>query len=205
LKKQPSIVYWLGKSLYLNVTNRCSNDCYFCFRRYWRGINGFHLKLNVEPSPREVIKELQNHIHRRSWKEVVFCGFGEPTTRLDCILEVTGWIKRNSGLPVRIDTNGHGYLLNPNREVVEELKTAGVNRVSVSVNAHDEETYNKICRPIFQNAYKSVIEFVERARNSFDTEVTAVSVPEVDVVKMKELASSLGVRFRLRRYIPCFY
>lgn len=205
LKRQPSVVYWLGNSLYLNVTNRCSNDCYFCFRRYLRGIEGFRLKLDVEPSTGEVIRSLREYVHRRPWREVVFCGFGEPTARLDCILEVTRWVKKNSGLPVRIDTNGHGYLLNPSCEVIEELKAAGVSRVSVSLNAHDEETYNQVCRPIFRNAYESVMEFVKRARDFFDTEVTAVSIPEVDVAKMEELASSLGVRLRLRQYIPCFY
>jgi len=89
------IVYWLGDSLYLNITNRCTNKCYFCFRRYWDGIAGFKLKLAQEPSAEQIIECLERHILRRKWKEVVFCGFGEPTIRLDCILEVTRWIKRH--------------------------------------------------------------------------------------------------------------
>jgi len=205
LKGQPNIVYWLGKNLYLNITNKCSNDCYFCFKRYWKGIEGFNLKLETEPSPKKVIRELQNHINRKPWREVVFCGFGEPTARLDCVLEVTRWIKKNSLLPVRIDTNGHGYLLNPNRDVVEELKMAGVNKVSVSLNAPDEETYNRVCKPTFQNAWEGVIDFVKKAKERLEVEVTAVNVPEVDIAKMERLASSLGVKFRLRPYVPCFY
>jgi len=205
LKKQPNIVYWLGKSLYLNITNKCSNNCYFCFKHYWKGIEGFNLKLETEPSPKEVIRELQSHINRKPWEEVVFCGFGEPTARLDCVLNVTRWIKKNSLLPVRIDTNGHGYLLNPNLDVVEELKIAGMNKVSVSLNAPDEETYNRVCKPVFKNAWKSVIEFVKEAKKCLEVEVTAVNVPEVDVAKMEKLASSLGVKFRLRPYVPCFY
>lgn len=93
-----SVVYWLDSSLYLNITNRCSNDCYFCFRNYWRGIGGFNLKLTHEPSADQVIRELLKQIHRKRWNEVVFCGFGEPTARLDCILKVTRWIKEHSPL-----------------------------------------------------------------------------------------------------------
>lgn len=84
-----------------------------------------------EQSSKEVIKELQKVINRKRWKEVVFCGFGEPLERLDCVLEVTRWVKKYHGNVVRVDTNGHGYLLNGGRDVVGELREAGVDRVSV--------------------------------------------------------------------------
>ena len=72
----------------------------------------FNLKLRREPSAKEVIKELEKAIGKRRWKEVVFCGFGEPLARLDCVLGVARWVKRFHGMVVRVDTNGHGYLLN---------------------------------------------------------------------------------------------
>ncbi|MEM2749467.1 MAG: TatD family nuclease-associated radical SAM protein [Candidatus Bathyarchaeia archaeon] len=202
-----NIIYWLGDSLYLNITNRCSNRCYFCFRHYWNGIAGFNLKLREEPDPKRVIEDLKKHISRRRWVEVVFCGFGEPTVRLDCILEVARWIKRHyPGIRIRLDTNGHGLLLNPGRDVVRELKDAGVDAVSVSLNGHDEETYNKVCRPDFKDAYKSILEFIKRAKNeSLDVEVTAVRIPEIDILKVHDLAANLGVKFRVREFIPCFY
>jgi len=205
VKKTPSIVYWLGDNLYLNITNRCSNNCYFCFRRFKNGIEGFNLKLRREPSPREVIKELEAVINRKSWREVVFCGFGEPLERLDCLLEVTRWIKKHSGKVVRIDTNGQGHLLNRERDVVKELKEAGVDKVSVSLNAHNEETYNRICKPQFQNSFEHVLEFVEKAKGELETEITAVTIPEVNVTKVRQLAANMGVRFRVRKYIPCFW
>ena len=198
-------VYWLGGALYLNVTNRCSNNCYFCFRHYWKGIGGFNLKLEHEPSVDQVIRELLKHVHQRRWKEAVFCGFGEPMVRLDCVLEVTKWIKKHSALKVRIDTNGHGYLLHPKREVVEELKEAGVDKVSVSLNGHDEETYNRVCRPTFANAYEGVLAFIQKAKGLLDVEITTVRIPELDVSKIQNLASQLNVGFRLREYVPCFY
>ncbi|MBS7648594.1 TatD family nuclease-associated radical SAM protein [Candidatus Bathyarchaeota archaeon] len=201
------IVYWLGNSLYLNITNRCSNECYFCFRHFWNGISGFKLKFRSEPSVEQVIENLRQHISRRKWKEVVFCGFGEPTIRLDCILEVAGWIKRyHPFLRIRLDTNGHALLLNPGRDVTRELKKAGIDIVSVSLNGHDRETYNRICKPVFRDAYESVIELIRRAKcESLDVEVTAVRLPEIDISKIQDLVSRLNVRFRVREYIPCFY
>ncbi len=203
--RKPSIVYWLGDNLYLNITNRCSNNCYFCFRRYKRGINRFKLKLRGEPTLSQIVDELQNFINRRSWKEVVFCGFGEPLEKLDHVLEVTKWIKKHFAITVRIDTNGQAYLLNKGRNVIEELKEAGVDRISVSLNAHNEETYNHVCKPKFQYAYENVIKFIEKAKAQLDTEITTVTIPEVDATKVKEMATRMGVKFRLRAYEPCFW
>jgi len=205
VKKTPSIVYWLGENLYLNITNRCSNNCYFCFRRFKNDIEGFNLKLRREPSPSEVIKELEGVINRKSWRELVFCGFGEPLERLDCLLEVTKWIKKHSGKVIRIDTNGQGYLLNRERDVVKELKEAGVDKVSVSLNAHNEETYSRVCKPQFQNSFEHVLEFVEKVKGELETEITAVAIPEVDATKVRQLATKMGVRFRVRKYVPCFW
>jgi cyclic pyranopterin phosphate synthase len=203
--KNPSIVYWLGDNLYLNITNRCSNDCYFCFRRYKSGINGFNLKLREEPTLSQITDELQNFINRRGWREVVFCGFGEPLEKLDYVLEVTKWIKKHFPITVRIDTNGQAYLVNERRNVVEELKEAKVDRISVSLNAHNKETYNDVCRPKFENAYENVVRFIEKAKGQFDIEATAVTIPEVNILKVKELARKIGVKFRLRAYQPCFW
>jgi len=210
-KRKPSVIYWLpnanaeGYSLYLNITNRCPNNCYFCFKKFKDGIREFNLKLREEPSSSEVIKELQNAINRKNWSEVVFCGFGEPLERLNCVLEVTGWIKRYSGKVARVDTNGQGYLLNNGKDVVKELKKAGVDKVSVSLNAHDKATYNQVCKPVFENAFENVLEFIEKAKEDLETGITAVTIPEVDISKVREIAKRIRVDFRVREYIPCFW
>jgi TatD family-associated radical SAM protein len=203
--RKPSVVYWLGESLYLNITNRCPNNCYFCFRRYKKGINGFNLTLKEEPSFGQTVDALRVFINRRPWKEIVFCGFGEPFERLDHVLEVTKWIKKHSSAEVRIDTNGQAYLLNKGRDVIEELKEAGVDRISVSLNAHDKQTYDYVCKPRFGNAYEAVLQFIEKAKAYFDTEITTVTIPEVNISKVKEMARKMGVKFRLREYEPCFW
>jgi len=203
--RKPSIVYWLGNNLYLNVTNRCPNNCYFCFRNFTQNLKGFNLKLKEEPSPEEVVTELQKAINRRDWDEIVFCGFGEPLERLDCVIGVTKWIKKHFGKTVRIDTNGQGFLINRGRDVVRELKEAGVNRISVSLNACDKPTYNRVCKPRLETAYESVLEFIEKTRTEFDLEITAVTIPEVNVSEVQEIAKKMGVKFRIRRLIPCFW
>jgi TatD family-associated radical SAM protein len=202
--KGPSIVYWLGNNLYLNVTNSCPNNCYFCLRNFKSGVGGFNLKLQREPKFEEVIGELQKFINLRNWSEIVFCGFGEPMERLDCILEVCRWIRRYYGksVSIRVDTNGQGFLINEGRDVVQELREAGVDKLSVSLNAQDRETYNEVCRPNFKNAFESVLEFIEKARANFDVEITAVAIPEVDLSKIGEIAIKMGVKFRVREYIP---
>jgi TatD family-associated radical SAM protein len=203
----PKTVYWLDNKLYLNITNRCSNCCFFCFRNFKRGVGGFNLKLSEEPSFEQIISELGEVLFMRSWDEVVFCGFGEPTERLDVLLEVAGWIRQHYGRPliIRVNTNGHGYVLNRGRDVAAELKTASVDKVSVSLNAGSKETYNEICKPTFADAYAAVIDFMNRAKPLLEIEATAVRMPEVDLTKAKAFADGLGVNFRVREYIPCFY
>ena len=205
-KRDSRIVYWLGSSLYLNITNRCSNSCYFCFRKFKTGIKEFNLKLEKEPTTEEVIEELRKVTNRKNWSEAVFCGFGEPLERLDLVLEVTRWLKKHYWKIVRVDTNGQGYLLNKGRDVVRELKEACVDKVSVSLNAHNKGTYNQICKPVFEDAYENVLEFIKKAKEEgIETEATAVTIPEVEITKVKELAERMGVKFTVRQYIPCFW
>ncbi len=175
-------------------------------RRFKDGVRDFNLKLRGEPSSREVIRELQKVINRKNWREVVFCGFGEPLERLDCLLEVARWVKRFHGKVVRVDTNGHGYLLSEGRDVAEELKEAGVDRVSVSLNAQDEAIYDGVCRPKLEGAFEGVLEFVDKAREvGLEVEVNVVTIPEVDVSRVREMAERMEVGFRVREYIPCIW
>ena len=206
-KEKPRIAYWLDNSLYLNITNKCSNNCWFCIRNFKKGVGGFNLKLEKEPTTAEVKAELEATLRLKRWNEVVFCGFGEPTARLDVLLEVARWIRKRYGsLPIRVDTNGHGYVLNKGRDVAEELHDAGVSSVSVSLNGHDEESYAENCRPEFSGGFAAVLEFVKKAKKAgLDVEVSVVRMPEVNMEKVEAVAESLGVPLRIRDYIPCFW
>jgi TatD family-associated radical SAM protein len=207
-EEKPRIAYWLDNNLYLNITNRCSNDCWFCFRNFKQGVGGFNLKLEREPTTAEVKAEVEETLGLRRWGEVVFCGFGEPTARLDVLLEVVRWIRERCGdsIAIRVDTNGHGYVLNEGREVAGELRDAGVSSVSVSLNGHDEASYAENCRPMVGDGFAAVLEFVKKAKMAgLDVEVSAVRMPEVDMKKVGAVAKSLGVPLRVREYIPCFW
>jgi len=206
-EEKPRTVYWLEDKLYLNITNKCSNRCVFCLRNFKSGIGDFTLRLDREPTVEQVVVELEEAMRRRAWKEVVFCGFGEPTERLDLLLAISKWVRNRVGkaIPIRVNTNGHGCLINPRRDVAKELREAGVDKVSVSLNTADEETYNEVCKPSSPGAFTAVLEFIMRAKDSLSVEVTAVTTPETDLHKVEDLAIELGVRFRIRQYIPCFW
>ena len=205
--KEPKTTYWIDNTLYLNITNMCSNSCYFCLRRFKQGVGGFNLKLSGDPPVAKITTELSEVLYTRSWDNLVFCGFGEPTERLDVLLEVARWIKLHYGrqMQIRLDTNGHGYSLNTGINLVNELKIAGVNKVCVSLNAGDKETYMEICKPTIPNAYEVVLDFICKAKLVLDVEVTAVRLPEVDLAKVQAVVDNLGVKFKVREYIPCFY
>ena len=203
----PSIVYWIDDRLYLNITNRCSNNCRFCIKNYRNGLGGFNLKLEKDPTILQFKDQLKEVLNIKNWTEIVFCGFGEPTEKFDLLLQVTRWIKKHYGKPVkfRVNTNGQGYLLNPNVDVVKELKKAGIDKVSVSLNASNQEVYNNICQPKLNHAFNAVIDFIKKAKKELDVEVTAVGITEIDIRKISEIAEKIGVRFRRREYVPFFY
>ncbi len=206
-QQAPSEVYWLGDNLYLNVTNLCPNQCYFCFRKYRNGLGGFNLKLNETPDINRITTEIQNVMNKKPWKELVFCGFGEPLARLDTVLEVSKWIKNHyPSIVVRVNTNGQAELINKSRNVAKELKQAGVDRICVSLNAHNQQTYDEVCKPEFENAFNAALEFVRKAKEErLVTEITAVTIPEFDIARVREIAADLGVKLRIRQYTPCFW
>ncbi len=128
------IVYRSGSSIYLNLTNRCSCSCVFCLREWADGIFGANLVLDHEPDVDEVTRAIELKFLVAPADEVVFCGFGEPTMRLDLVLAVSEWLRLRR-IKARLDTNGHGQLLNPDTDVPTALAAAGLNAVTVSLNA----------------------------------------------------------------------
>lgn len=192
-----TIYYEAHKNLYINLTNRCSADCVFCIRNFADGVYGYDLRLSKEPTTKEVIGALEG-LDLSKYREIVFTGLGEPTLRFDVVLAVTRWLKSRN-IRVRLDTNGQAALINPGRDVVSELKTAGLDSVSVSLNAESEEKYSKLCRPIHKNAYSAVLDFIKGARKAgISTRVTVVNVPEIDLEKCRKLAAELDADFHIR-------
>jgi len=198
LKKNPEIVYKIRRSLYINLTNRCSCNCYFCPRSGSTGgfVSGHYLFLKSEPSVKDVLDAVERET---SFDEVVFCGLGEPTTRLKELLEISAELKKR-GHNTRLNTNGHGSIIN--KSDLPSKLTGKIDKVSVSLNAPNAETYLKICRPDYgKEAFNAALDFIKGCKKSgIVTVASAVDIPEVDMEACRRLAAEIGVEFRLRRY-----
>lgn len=194
IPQKGEIAYKIRDSLYLNITNRCTNKCSFCIRFHSDYVKGHHLRLEREPSEAELKEAIGDP---SIYKEVVFCGYGEPLLRLDLVKAVASWIKEKGG-KVRINTNGHGNLIHK-KNILPELKGI-VDTISVSLDAHDSKTYDAICKPLFKGAFKEVINFIKEAKKYIPEVVaTVVEMEGVDIDKCKEIANLLGVKLRIRK------
>ena len=190
----PAVAYEMWGNLYLNITNRCSNACSFCVRYQSDILWGYNLRLDREPTVREVLDAVGDPAR---YEEIVFCGYGEPTMRLDALLEIAREL-REKGARVRVNTNGHGSMI-WNRNIAPELAEV-VDAVSVSLNAPDAGTYNRVCRPKRgEDAFQHVLAFIrECVRAGLDVTASLVDVPGVDVEEVRKLAAELGVPLRVR-------
>jgi TatD family-associated radical SAM protein len=195
-----TVAYRAGGSIYLNLTNRCSCSCEFCIRTWTDGVFGEDLRLDHEPDLEEVTQAIEVAFLDGPADEVVFCGFGEPTMRLDLVLAVTEWLRLRR-IRSRLDTNGPGELLNPDLDVPAALATAGLDAVTISLNAATPEEYDRVCRPVFAKAYRAVLRFAEQcAAHGVQTTLTAVDYPGADLPAVADIAAAMGVGFRARGY-----
>jgi TatD family-associated radical SAM protein len=190
-------------SLYLNITNRCSNSCAFCVRQApGFSLAGFDMRLEREPGAAEVLEAVDEAqaLRGEPFDEVVFCGFGEPTHRLDVVREV-GRALRRDGAFVRLNTNGQAALLNPGRDPVEELDGA-LDAVSISLNAPDPETYLELCRPRHgRAAHAAVLELARRCVGRIPQVTLTVvggTISSAQARRCAELARGIGAGFRVR-------
>ena len=190
------IAYVIRNSLYLNITNSCTNSCTFCAKFHDFTVKGHQLCLEREPGIEEVMTAIGDP---SSYDEVVFCGYGEPLLRLDLVKAVASFLKQKNIL-VRINTDGQANLVH-GRNILPEL--AGlVDSISVSLNAPDAATYQKICRSEFgEKGYDALKDFLLEAKKYIPSvTATAVSLPGVDIAACRKVADELQVDFRERVY-----
>ena len=189
-------VYTLGKSAYINLTNACSNSCDFCIRNYKDGMADYNLWLTKEPTAKEII-ELLGDVTK--YDEVVFCGYGEPTYRLDELSEIGRYVK-SFGTKVRLNTNGHALLING--EGAMEKLVGAVDIISVSLNEATKEGYDKICHPIFEDGFSAMIDFTKKAVSTGAFSSVRMSVMDIigeeNVQKCRKIAQSVGAELFVR-------
>ncbi len=186
-------------TVYLNVTNRCSNACTFCVKYLTSGLSGNILKIKNEPTADQLWRKLQEEI-RSTDKEVVWCGFGEPTIRLDLVLSITRKVKQKyPNIKVRLDTDGQAQLRYKSRDVPRELRDAGVDIVSISLNAESEEKYNAMCKPTLLGAYNAVLKFIEECKKHIkNVRLSVVSVTQANISECLKIAEKSGCDFIIR-------
>lgn len=192
------IVYTLDNNLYINLTNRCSNACEFCVRNGKDAYYGNELWLSKEPTADEVIAKLTN---LDNYNEFVFCGFGEPTYRIDEI-EKIGKFLRQKSKRVRLNTNGQGNLIN-GYDITEKLKNA-VDIVSISLNEATAKRYQEICHSIYgESAFDALIDFAVLCRQKGIQTVFSVvdSIGVENVEKCRKIANDNNIELKVRRLI----
>ncbi|MEN8687990.1 MAG: TatD family hydrolase [Desulfuromonadales bacterium] len=190
------IAYVIRNSLYLNITNRCTNSCNFCAKFRDFTVKGHQLCLEREPTVAEVMQAIDDP---SGYDEVVFCGYGEPLLRLDLVKQIAGTLKQK-GIKVRINTDGQANLVH-DRNILPEL--AGlVDAISVSLNAPDAMTYQNICQSEYgEQGYPAIKQFLIEARRHIPSvTATAVALPGIDIEACRRVAEDLQVEFRERAY-----
>jgi TatD DNase family protein len=198
----PVLAYSLGDALYVNLTSVCTLACTFCpkIRDDDWVVGGYDLKLSRNPSADEVWEAIRREgLAGRA--EVVFTGLGEPTRRLEVLLDVSRRLVAAGVDRVRVDTDGLASL-REGRDVPPLLAAAGVRAVSVSLNAPDAATYAEVCPSRYgESAYEAVREFIRSAIRCLpDVAASAVALPGLSEAACRASAESLGARFRWRPY-----
>lgn len=196
VEQKTRIAYAIRNSLYLNITNRCTNHCTFCAKFDDFTVKGHQLCLEHEPNTEEVIAAIGDP---DSFDEVVFCGYGEPLIRLDLVKEVAGWLKQK-GKTVRINTDGQANLLH-GRNILPELNGL-IDSISISLNAPDAVSYQEICQSEFgEQGYQAILDFLLEAKQHIPSvTATAVTLPGLDIAACRTVAEKIGVEFRERTY-----
>lgn len=190
-----------GKSVYVNLTNRCPCSCTFCLRQTKEMQESNSLWLKEEPTVDEVIKEFQKY-DLDDFKEVVFCGFGEPMERVDDVIQIAGVLKLyRKDLPIRINTNGLGNLIHQ-RDITPLLK-GRIDIVSISLNAPDAKEYLELTRNKFGiESFQAMLDFAKECLKYVPHVVMSVVdiIGQEKIEKCQKICDDIGVKLRVRPF-----
>ena len=205
-----TLVYSIDKNpnpetLYINLTNACTNDCVFCLRSQKDDVCGAEMWHDDKYSLEDIISQFKNF---KTPKNVVFCGYGEPFLKKDMMKSFAEYLRKNyPNIKIRVNTNGHANAIYK-YNVAEEFKNL-LDEASVSLNSDNAQQYNEICNPKIENAYEEVKKFI-KACSDAGIEVSASIVTgfdnrDINVENCEKIANSLGAKFRNREFITNGY
>lgn len=197
-----TIFYEAYGNMYVNITNRCPCACEFCIRKEEDGVGeGNYLWLEREPTLDEIKADFDK-LDLDSFKDVVFCGYGEPAERIQDIVEISKYIKSKSNKIIRINTNGLSDLIHG--EKTAHLLKDVIDVVSISLNAPNAEIYDQRCHPKFGlESYDAMLQFAKDCKNYVPEVVLTVvdCISKEEIEQCRKIAVSLGVTYRVRTFI----
>ena len=201
-QRKDTYAYTLDGNLYINLTNKCSNGCDFCVRNERASYYGNYLWLKKgDPTVEKVVAQVNGFGDLTRFKEVVFCGFGEPTYKMEEMLALCDYF-HSKGLKTRLNTNGQGDLINK-RDIAPSLK-GKIDFVNISLNASCAEKYQKICRSQYgESVYDAILEFAKQCnKNGVPCRFSIVDcIGEEEVEACKRVAEKTRVPLYIRSYI----
>ena len=204
MKKSMTITYEVDGSLYVNVTNRCTNRCSFCIRNNADGAYGSNsLWLIREPGVDEITESILAH-DLSKYGEIVFCGYGEPAMRLDVCREVALRVKdKYKGVKIRINTNGQSDLIYSCD--TSEMYRDAFDTVSISLNSPTANGYDDICHSVYGiEAFDSILNFAKNVKNHVQNIMFSVVkeyISDEELALCYALSQKIGVPLRVRTYI----
>lgn len=194
------ILYKVHNNLYVNLTNKCPCACTFCLRQNMDHVGeSKSLWLEREPSAAEAIAEFAKFDMSR-FNEVVFCGFGEPTEAFEVLKKVAAFVKETYHMPIRLNTNGLGNLVN-GRDITPEIEGL-IDTVSISLNTPNADRYHELVRSKFgDKSFDAMLDFA-RSSTKYVTNVVMTTV-DTTITKEEEeecrrICDSIGAKYRIR-------
>lgn len=196
------IIYTYAGSAYMNITNKCPCSCIFCIRSNGDGLGSAEsLWLKKDPTIDEIKSEIDS-FDFSPYNEVVFCGYGEPTQALDNLIEAAKYLKEKHALKIRLNSNGLSDLVN--RKPTAHLLEGVVDSISISLNAPDAESYQRVTRSKFgEEAYPALLKFAEDCKKYIqNVKFTVVDVlSEDEIAGCKKISEKMGIPLRVRKWI----
>ena len=197
-----TILYEVHNNLYVNLTNKCPCACTFCLRQTRDHMeNSGVLWLEREPSVQEIIDDFAN-FDIDKYDEIVFCGFGEPTERIDAVVELARFIKNTYNKPTRINTNGLGNLVN-GRDITPDLEGV-IDTISISLNTPNRERYYELTRSRFGiESFDAMLAFAKAAAQYVPNVIlstVSTTITEDEEKECQRICDELGVTYRIRPY-----